>query len=60
MTVLQWLTSVWGIVPIATLAVLLAKSHADDKRDARASHPTALPPEHDNDGWTYEYPEMYR
>jgi hypothetical protein len=61
MTVLQWLTSIWGIVPIVTLAVLYVLSVRDDKAEARANHPTALPvTDEDNDGFLIDYPEMYR
>lgn len=64
MTILQWLTSIWGIIPIATLATLYVLSVRDDKTEARANHPTAWA-DTDNDCWTLdgtspEYPEMYR
>ena len=66
MTILQWLTSIWGIIPIATLAILYVLSVRDDKAEAKANHPTGQTfYDHDNDGWADdgtdpEYPEMYR
>jgi hypothetical protein len=61
MTVLQWLTSIWGIVPIVTLAVLYVLSVRDDKAEARANHPTVwADTDEDRDGFLLDYPEMYR
>ncbi len=64
MTILEWITSIWGIVPISVLAILYVRSWLHDRAASRANHPTSWV-DTDDDGWTLdgtgpEYPEMYR